>query len=431
MQVYKAAVFMALILGNASSLLAEPLTLVENGQPRATIVVAIGEPKAEKAAADLQKYIEKMSGARLAIVHEGDAVGSPISIFVGHTATAQKLGVKIPAGFNPAIRPEAFEEEGFVIKTAGNNLIVGGNSDGPYQGTIYAASELLERLGCRFYFPGEWGEMIPENKTVIMPDMDLHSKPDFVLRNVSLGGWFTSTAQEQKAYVEWENKIKYTHDSFYPTVGDGFLAYLLPPKEYQANEPTLYAMDKSGSRKQPENFNNGAMLSLHNPRVLELSVKALKEAFAGKSKSEVTRIVSPNGFGISPPDGPSYDMDPEAIKLNQNFNYPTYIEHPQTSEAFFGFAAKLAKEFPDKWVATMGYAGREMPPQGIDIPRNMSVMYAPIATCVLHPFGDPGGRAGRDAEHHAAMVQAVAACLFVRLQPRPAAGQFCSGTGRG
>ena len=381
----------ALTLLGAAWLQAAPLTLVENGQSRATIVVAANEPKADKAAQEIQKYIEKLSGAKLLLVKEGEAVSTPISILVGHTVAAQKLGVKIPAGFNPAIRPEAFEEEGFVIKTTGQNLIIGGNSDGPYQGAIYGAYEFLERLGCRFYFPGEWGEVIPESKTITFPETNLQSKPDFALRNINYGGWLPCSREESKAFTDWEGKVKYTHtgQSFYPLVGDGFLGFLLPPKEFQAGDPTLYAMNKQGSREQPMNFLNGVMLSLHNPKTFELSVENLKEAFAGNSKSAITRIISPNGFGISPPDGPSYDFDPEAVKLNLNLNYPTYVEHPMTSEEFFGFAAKLAKEFPDKWVATMAYSGREMPPQGVKLPPNVAVMYAPIATDVLHPLNDP------------------------------------------
>ena len=232
---------------------AEPLTIVENGQPRAAIIVAGNEPKAEKAAAEIQKYVEKMSGARLPIRKEGEPVAAPISILVGHTAAAQKLGVTIPAGFNPAIRAEAFEEEGFVIKTTGKNIVIGGNSDGPYQGTIYAAYELLERLGCRWFFPGEWGEVIPEQKTLTVPELNVKSKPDFVLRNVNLGGWFPSSKEEREAFSDWENKIKFTHggNGFYPQVGDGFLGYLLPPNEFMASEPELYSMNKSGSRKQP------------------------------------------------------------------------------------------------------------------------------------------------------------------------------------
>lgn len=72
---------------------AEPLTIVENGQPRAAIVVTANEPKADRAALAIQKYVEPVS--------------MPVRISVGRTA----------AGYDPAIRPEAFEEEEYVRKT--------------------------------------------------------------------------------------------------------------------------------------------------------------------------------------------------------------------------------------------------------------------------------------------------------------------------
>lgn len=375
----------------ASALFATPahsLTLVENGEPRAAIVVAGDDDKAALAAAKLSKYLGKMSGAEIAVIPEGEPVEASIRILVGHTKEAKKLGVKIPSGFDPSIRPDAFEEEGFVITTFDDAVVVAGNSDGPYQGTIFAAYEFLERLGCRFFFPGEWGEIIPRSETIVFPETDITSKPDFALRHTSLGGWFPATREEREIYSDWGRKIKMTPsaDPLYPLVGDGFLGFLLPPDEYP-DEPELYAMNKDGSRTQPEKFLNGVMLSLHNPRVFELAVENLRKAYAGETESRIKRIVQPHGFGISPPDGSAYDYDPEAG--NQNFDYPTYLHHPMTSEEFFGFAAKLAREFPDKWVATMAYSGREMPPQGVEIPPNMTVMYAPISTCVLHPPGDP------------------------------------------
>lgn len=378
------------LIACCGSLIAAPLTLVDDSKPLASLVVAANDPQAAKAAAEIQKYVQIMSGATLAIVEEGQSVDTPVTILIGHTSAARELGVTIPSGFDPAIKPDAFEEEGFVIKTLDQSIILGGNSDGPYQGTLYAGYDFLERLGCRWFFPGDWGQVIPQTKTVVFPETDVISKPDFALRHVSLGGWFPATAEECQAYADWETRNKYTPTGqpFYPLVGDGFLGYLLPPKEYP-DEPTLYAMNESRNREQPADFLNGVMLSLHNPRVFELSVQNLKKAMAGSTDSAITRIISPNGFGISPPDGTAFDYDPDAVALNGNFNYPNYVQHPMTSQAFFRFAGKLANEFPDKWVATMAYAGREMPPQGIEIPKNMSVMYAPIATCVLHPLDDP------------------------------------------
>ena len=263
---------------------------VRGRRPPAAAIVTTAEPHALRAAVAIQKYIEKMSGARLPIIKEGEATRLPVLIFVGHTAAARRFGVKIPAGFNPAIRPEVFEEEGFVIKTKGAKVFIGGNSDGPYRGTIYGAYQFLERLGCRWYFPGEWGEVVPEKKTVVFPETDLVSRPDFALREQNLGGWFPSTPAEQAAYADWNDKIKYTHDAiFYPPVGDGFLGYLLPPKEFMAGDPKLYAMDQSGSRKQPENFNNGVMLSLVNPKTFDLSVQNLRAALAGSTTASSTK----------------------------------------------------------------------------------------------------------------------------------------------
>ncbi|NQU10380.1 DUF4838 domain-containing protein [bacterium] len=383
----------SLLVSLATSLNAADLTLVADGKPNA-VIIAAAEPNAAHAAAEIQKYIAKISGATLPIVTEpaADTSGLPVKIAVGHTQIAAKNRVKIPAGFKEVVGdPKAFEEEGFVIKTKGQQIILGGNSDGHYLGTLYAGYEFLERLGCRWYFPGEWGEVVPEQKTVVFPETDLLSKPDFVIRGISgPGGWIPATAAESKTYLEWCRKVKFSYSpqsgsQFYPGVGDGFLAYLVPPREFQTNDPALYAMNKSGSRTQPL-YENNAMLSLVNPKTFELAVQNLKEAFAGKRQMS---IVSPNGFGISPPDGAAYDFDPDAVKKNQNFDYPTYIHKPQTSEEFFGFAAKLAKEFPDKWVATMAYAGREMPPQGLKLPPNIRVNYAPISSCVLHSGNDP------------------------------------------
>jgi len=365
------------------------LTLVADGKPNAVIITS-AEPHATQVAADIQRYIEKISGARLAVVKEGDAIpaGFPISIVIGHTRIAQQAGVKIPAGFHEVIGdPKAFEEEGFVIATKGNRVILGGNSDGPYQGTFYAGYDFLERLGCRWYFPGEWGEVIPEKKTVSFPVTNITSKPDFAIRHNSLGGWIPSSAEEGKIYADWQRKTKNSlpFGSFYPGVGDGFLAYLVPPREFQEKDPELFAMNKAGSRTQPL-YENTAMISLVNPKTFDLAVQNLKEAFAGTRRMS---IVSKNGFGISPPDGAAYDYDPEAVKKNNNFDYPNYVQHPMTSDEFFDFAARLAKVFPDKWVSTMSYAGREMPPQGVTITPNMAVMYAPISSCVLHPGNDP------------------------------------------
>jgi len=388
------AVCMAVVLlvgcaGVTEGAAAKGTVIVQDGRPRATIVVQPDEPKARQAAEAIQLYVRKMSGAELPIVVEGAPAGEEPGtlILVGHTAAAERLGVQIPSGYDASVHDDAFEEEGYVLKTLGNAIVVGGNNDGPYKGTIYAAYALLERLGCRWYFPGEWGEIVPKRDTVVVPPLDVVSRPDFPVRWIGLSGWVPCSAEERRLYNEWAVKVGFNPARMYPTVGDGFLACLLDPNEYFDEHPEYYAMDESGKRhagKLPGGryYDRTTMLCLSNPDVFTESVKNLRAAFAGRKR---LGNVSPNGFGISPPDGTPYCYCPACRKASQNFRYPRYFDRTYQSEEFFGFAARLAREFPDKYVATMAYSLREMVPQGVDIPRNLMVMYAPIACDVLHP----------------------------------------------
>jgi len=373
---------------------AAPLTLVKDGQPRAAIVIAADEPRAAQAAEAIQKYIEKMSGARLEILREGQAMrgeGPQARISVGHTALARQAGIAVPAGFDPSIRPDAFEEEGYILRTRGNTLFIGGNSDGPYLGTIYGAYAFLEKLGCWWYFPGDWGEIVPEKTTVIAPHLDVTSRPDFALRYIGLNpGWVPTTAEEMAIYRDWCLKVGFqsSHDAgFYPNVGDGFLGVHLPPREFWEEHPEYYAMDQTGKRHTGEgDADYTTMLCLSNHDVFTQILQNLKAAFAGERPGQ---RISKNGFGLSPPDGSPYCYCDLCAAASQHFEYPPYVYGPQMSEEFFSFAVRLAREFPDKWVATMAYSLREAPPQGVTLLPNMTVYYAPISDCALHPNNHP------------------------------------------
>ncbi len=366
----------------AQSLHAAPLTIVEDGRARAAIVVEAGEPKAMKAGQALQTYVEKMSGAKLALIEEGQAVPGdvPVRLLVGHTQAARELGVEIPSGYDTTIRPEIFEEEGYALKTVGRDLVIGGNNDGYYKGTLYAAYALLERLGCRWYFPDEWGEVVPEQKTITVPELDVVSRPDFAVRNVNPSGWVPMTGEEREIYTEWGEKNGFNFHRFYPMTGDGLIGYLAPPLEYFETNPEFFAMNEQGERYHSEQP-RVTMLCLSSPGLYAESVKNLRAAFAGEKKM---LNVDELGFGISPPDGQPFCYCEECRKASRNFRYPRYFERPFQSEEFFEFAARLAREFPDKFVATMAYSIREMVPQGIDIPENIKVMYTSAACDVLH-----------------------------------------------
>lgn len=365
---------------------ARAMTLVRDGVPQAVLIVEADAVQSMQAAEALQTYLEKMSGAKLPLVVEGGALPADAPagrVHVGHTAAAK--GQAVPSGFDPSVRDDTFEEEGYVLRTLDENtLLVAGNNDGLYRGTIFAAYALLEKLGCRFYFPGAWGEVIPEKRTLEVAALDILSRPDFAIRDIPLSGWIRTTGEEKKLYAEWGHKIGFSTSRHYPRSSDGSLGALFPHKEFFGEHPDFYAMNQAGERRA------GAMLCLSNTNMIEMLIARLRRGFAGEEKVGGIDEVWPGsgGMGFSPPDGTPYCYCPDCKQASQNFNYPRYEnrpDRPMMSEQYFAFVKRLAEAFPDKWIATGAYSLREIPPQGVGLPDNVSIWHAPITCDVLHP----------------------------------------------
>ncbi len=354
------------------------VTLVAEGKPNAALIVEAESPKSLRAAEAIQTYVKKMSGAELPLVVEGQPLPDglpPGRVHVGHTAAAK--GQNVPVGFNQAIHADAFEEEGFVLRSLdANTLLVAGNNNGPYNGTLFAAYALLEELGCRWYFPGEWGEIVPERKTVTVPRLNIESRPDFAVRSIWLSGWVHCSREERSLFDDWGQKMRFS-DGMYPTVGDGFLAGFLPPDKYFEKHPEWFAQGEDGVRRQGRRGPRHTMLCLSNEEMFEEYARNVEKHFAENPER--------NGIGISPPDGMPYCYCEKCQAQSLNLRLPHYGRQRVTqSEEYYRFAARLARRFPDKWVSVMAYSLREMPPQGVNIPPNVRVHHAPITSDILH-----------------------------------------------
>ncbi len=371
---------------------AQPLTLIDQGQALAVIITPADAPKAHAAALELQTHLQQMTDVLLPLVTEGQSVeAAAVQLHVGATAVVRQLLPDRPAGYDPTPRPEAFEEEGFVLRTVGRQVLIVGNDDGPYRGTNDAVCRLLEKLGVRWYFPGEWGTIIPRQTTVTTPALDLRVKPDFPVRHTMLSGWVPTSREEYALYDLWAQRIGMTDGDPYPLVGDGFLATLVHPQEYFRQHPEWFALNEKGVREAYEHspnvyYDRYTMLCLSNEEMFAQAVRNLNLAFAGQKDMNT---VKPHGVGISPPDGTPYCYCDACRAHSANFKYPRYVHRTTDSEEFFGFAAKLARTIPGKWVSTMAYSLREIVPQGVALPGNVMVKIAPISCDVKHPNDSP------------------------------------------
>jgi hypothetical protein len=156
---------------------AADFTLVRNGNAVATVVIRReATPKVRAAAEELVTYVRRMSGAELPLRTDDEVIAGP-RVLVGHSAAVTERGIDVPRGVTTR-----FDEEGFVSRTVGDDLVLAGNEDGDYNGTAYAVYDLLEELGCRWYYPGDLGEVIPSSATLSVPARDRRETPSFRFR---------------------------------------------------------------------------------------------------------------------------------------------------------------------------------------------------------------------------------------------------------
>jgi hypothetical protein len=221
------------------TLLSAAPSLVENGQPRAEIVIGENPPRTvHLAARDLQVYVEKITGAKLNIGFK--PTGKPIKIYVGRSSHTDRLGImdeglkygayRIVSGedwlvllgqdsnFTPiepwprnnadiaSGRMQAAWDKitgsqwGYMHSQlhkhySGRNTLFGSDREEKTdkagnvnvwtydeRGSFNAVCGFLRDLGVRWYMPGEIGEVLPTMKSIALPQVDKTVQPDFPMR---------------------------------------------------------------------------------------------------------------------------------------------------------------------------------------------------------------------------------------------------------
>ena len=352
---------------------ADGITLTQDGLPVATIVLAADAGDKVKAAADdLQTYVERMSGARLPIVDDAAKPAGAL-VLVGRSALTEPFDAAIPYDLTDDRR-----DEGFLIRCGHGVLVLAGNDRATYHGTEYAVAELLNRLGVRWYMPGDFGEVVPERRTIAIPPMDLTQKPDFAMRN-----WWLHTTPELAAEERrWKIRNKMNPDNLFATPGDSTARNILPESRYFKDHPEYFATNPDGSR-------NPHLPNLTSPEAVRIAADIIKEHFHENPDA--------NSYGFAPDDGLPRDYTPETLKLHQGFvdilGRPGVAAEESITEEWLLFVnavtREVRKEFPDKYIATNGYANRNLPPQGVELDDHLIIMFAAIWSCTMHPFEDP------------------------------------------
>jgi hypothetical protein len=344
--------------------------LTRAGRPAAVLIIPDDATQARAAAERIQRYIVEMSGARLEIIAESKApVRGLLPVYVGHTRFAAANG----------IRPDGLKPEEIVLIATDQHVIVLGN-EGPagprrqdiQQGTLFAAFELLHRLGVRWLWPDPTGHVIPRTPDVALERIAYRHAPKVLDRGMRLQVgmntfWPNVIAKYDRQpgrapLHEWPLYLR-LGGSRSIKAGHSFGSWY---KRFFESNPDYFARGPDGGHSWLH-IRDRAKICVSNPAVLEQVVADAKAMYrAADNPRSTTFALTPNdghGFCLCPnckamdhPNG-----RPESWNVYNNKTGRTEVmTHVSLSDRYTTFwnrvAERLEKETPGMTLGSLAYS---------------------------------------------------------------------------
>lgn len=305
--------------------------LVRNGHSAYRIALSGNASEIDKkAAGELQKYLNEISGVSLPIITAPDGADGSL-IWIGSADHIQNFPARLDW--------QKFEDDGFCIRTEGTSLIIAG---GKVKGSLYGVYSFLEKyLGCRKFSPTV--EVIPKRKTITLHPIDDTQVPAIKFRMELF---------YEPGYADW-HKLETFTDNWGLFVHTS--STLVPPEKYFKDHPEYFSKGPSG--RVPD-----AQLCLTNPDVLKIVVQELKERMDKEPNKQFWSVSQNDTWGPCECD--------ECKKINEEEGSP--------SGSILAFVNKVADEFPDKTISTLAYLYSRAAPKHIKPRKNVNIMLCSI-----------------------------------------------------
>ena len=303
-------------------------------------------------------HVEQMSGAKLEVRIEPDRHRQATR---SSSATAKTFGRWVWRSTQ-----RTWVSKGFVIKSVGNHLVIAG---GRQRGTMYGVFTLLEKLGCRWWYPG--ASTIPKTKTITVPPLDERQVPVLEYRDFLYGEMDNS---EEAMIWRARNKVNGGfHKDMKPEYGGAYKFHtlvhsydqLMPPSRYFAAEPARYAL-RGGNRNAGQPcFSNPAVVRTMADSILRLIDQHRDWRF----------------FTIGQNDNSNYCQCDDCNALAER-----YESHGGSQVHFAKEIGKIVwRKHPDVILNVPAYRWTRKPPKNIDLDPRMAITLCSIEC----NFGQP------------------------------------------
>ncbi|MCC6580953.1 MAG: DUF4838 domain-containing protein [Phycisphaeraceae bacterium] len=370
------------------------VTLVKDGKPASTIVVAAQATRsARMAAAEVQWHIQKVTGATIPIVADDAAVEGP-RILVGATR-AMKLS---SADFQP---------QEYQVRVSNDMVVLMGRDKDDRrefdyqnvatfpevfdeQGSLYAAYDFLERCcDVRWYLPTDLGVTYTSRLTLTVKACDVRRAPamknrwqDVVyaipadLRGDTIKSQNTGPALSRREQVIWLSRNRVGGEAY--KANHSFYGYY---DRFLKDHPDWFAQGYQG--KPPQ-------LCYAHPDLIAQVVQDARDYFDGKGVKPQA-VAAGDYFALVPMDNGQWCKCDrcKALWLEKPKRGEGQFSNDSASDYVFGFINKVAREVhkthPDKYLATLAYATYAYPPAREPLEPNVSIQLCLHTRNVYNP----------------------------------------------
>lgn len=410
------------------------IPLAVDGHAQAVIVIpAMAPPPVTFAAAELKEYLEQITGASFVVSQTLPPSGA--AIVLGETLAAA-------AG----ITTDSLRRDGYVIQTVGDRIYIAGHDDPTDKaailfmlndasrredvqktwidrnenfddstwdfdrGTLHGAYDFLERLGARWFFPGELGEIVPHQPTLHAEALEIRQEPWFAMRKNGRIIYDVMFESQKQVYTD---RVRAEYDALGWTPqnqklwllrnreSSTWLAFNHRPSRQQWSErfglshPEYFALLPDGTRAT----SGRGYLNYASAGMLAETIKDMDAFFSGQppesrgltsfKNARHTRGWDPTAaygdyFSLLPNDGLRVDHSPASQALI-HADKPLFFRHTNYIWQFVNQAAlALKKSHPDKFVTCLAYQSyAEVPdPEVVSrLPDNVIVGLAALSGC--------------------------------------------------
>ena len=362
--------------------------LVDEGKSCADIVISDRPTRAVKlAAGELQTYIEKISGAKLAITNAPGA-DVPAHIYVGRSAETDKFNIS-----DDGLKCGAFRmisgKDYLVLLGHDKDFTLPDYADRQYpdpqalkawdertrehwvnpapnwtgyspiidmweldeRGTLNAVYEFLRSLGVRWYMPGDLGEIVPRLKTIALAPVNKTVRPDFPYRN--LGDYAPSWIGGSRDGMLY--KLRTGIDASLELPGPHGLNCVNGRDEVKKAHPEFYS-----NHRTPAPNDSVYTACLSSPELIAYTVKYARTVFDIYPDQRYIGIMPNDGFWAG---------NMCQCELCKGKNTPERGSDGELSDYVWGFVDRVARELykthPDRTVVCSAYGAYALPPEKI------------------------------------------------------------------